>query len=124
MNQAVLVAVIGAVSVVATGLLGYWARSKNTPADTQKAINSGFQDFMSTARGEIDDLQTHKRDCEKRVARLEQINRGLRQYIDSLVRILRLANMDIPPLNVPKLPPPDDPSIEEITWKPNGSSAV
>jgi len=100
-ESTVIVALLGLVGTLAAAFIGAWAtmraRSKNGPAATQGAINDGFTRLSDAQEARIKKLEDDHRECEARHLVLEGEMRALRQYVRSLVNILRRYGIPFPP---------------------------
>lgn len=105
-SATVIGALIGAGGLVISGSLAAWAsirsRREHSPADLQGEINEGFREFMQTAGGRIKELEKKDENCQRRLAFLEGRIRGLQNYVDVLIKLLRGQKINVPPM--PEIP--------------------
>ena len=88
-NTTLLVALIGGIATVVTGIIAFFGGQNHREAQLTNALTQGFRDLTN-------ELQEERATDRKRILQLEGEVAGLQQWAQSLEKLLRDHDIPIP----------------------------
>lgn len=88
-ERLVIVALLGVIGTVSAAIIAFFGGRGASIASVQNALNASFKDL-------VNGLQEERKVDRLRMLQIEAQCRGLAQHIESLERILREHNIDVP----------------------------